>query len=162
MQRTLTGDIVIYFIQCGEFVKIGFSEKPDERVRTIATSTPHGATVLAVYPGTRQDECRLHRRLAAHRHCREWFRYCEEIAEIVKHGIPPSEPAIAVHCGPILAARLSLRESQQTFAKRFGVHQGTLSQWETDGPPVGGSARKLIALVLADIAMQQTNAGAAS
>lgn len=40
--------------------------------------------------------------------------------------------------------RQRLRESQATFAKRFGVDQSTIHRWETKGIPVHGAARKVV------------------
>lgn len=49
--------------------------------------------------------------------------------------------------------RGDLRESQTTFAERFGVDQATVSRWESEGPPDRGMAAKLIARVLDDLSV---------
>ena len=50
--------------------------------------------------------------------------------------------------------RKRLGESQEEFAPRFGVDQGTYSRWETKGIPKTGSARITIEYVLANLAIQ--------
>ncbi len=50
--------------------------------------------------------------------------------------------------------RNDLRESQTTFAERFGVDQATVSRWETESPPDRGMAAKMIARVLQDLAVE--------
>lgn len=51
----------------------------------------------------------------------------------------------------VKTARDQLGESQAQFGRRFGVDQSTIHRWETEGPPVRGSARTLIERVIADI-----------
>lgn len=51
----------------------------------------------------------------------------------------------------IRTARERAGESQAQFAVRFGVNQSTIHRWETDGPPPGGPARKMIEQVVAQI-----------
>lgn len=53
-------------------VKIGFSLKPEERVRTFGSSHGLRATMLRFMPGTRREEVALHqalRRYAVDREC---------------------------------------------------------------------------------------------
>jgi DNA-binding transcriptional regulator YiaG len=51
----------------------------------------------------------------------------------------------------IRVARAWLNEDQITFARRFGVHQSTISRWEKIGPPQDGPFAVLIKHVLAEI-----------
>jgi predicted transcriptional regulator len=44
--------------------------------------------------------------------------------------------------------RLRLGETQEAFAKRFGVHQSTYQRWEARGVPRYGAARSAIESVL--------------
>lgn len=78
----------IYFLRCGEFVKIGYSKSPTVRFRTLETAIPFAYEVLATHPGTRANELALHKVLREHHHRREWFRWCDAIAEIVQYGLP--------------------------------------------------------------------------
>lgn len=51
----------------------------------------------------------------------------------------------------IRAARKRVGESQEEFAKRFGVDQTTIHRWETEGVPARGPTRMTIERVLADL-----------
>lgn len=43
--------------------------------------------------------------------------------------------------------RESLGETQEEFARRIGVDQGTISRWETAGVPSTGAARAAVLAV---------------
>lgn len=47
-----------------------------------------------------------------------------------------------------------MAETQDVFARRFGVDRSTYTDWENHGPPKKGSAPKLIERVLADMAFE--------
>lgn len=51
----------------------------------------------------------------------------------------------------IRAARAAVGESQGAFGARFGVDQGTISRWETRGPPTAAYVQVGIAGVLDDL-----------
>ncbi len=70
----ITGESVVYFMQVGKFVKIGFSTNLKARVRTFATSAMD-VTILLAMPGTRDDEARLHSLFAHNRIRNEIFHY---------------------------------------------------------------------------------------
>ena len=55
----------------------------------------------------------------------------------------------------IKAARLSLKENQVEFAKRFGVDQATIHRWETKGLPERGPARVAIENFLSNMPAPQ-------
>ena len=52
----------------------------------------------------------------------------------------------------IKTARERLGESQDEFARRFGVDQSVISRWETYGLPKKGAAQALAERVLAELA----------
>ncbi len=57
--------------------------------------------------------------------------------------------------------RERLGESQDEFAKRFGVDQATISRWENNAVPPRGSSLKLIQIVLSGLRLadiKQNNA----
>lgn len=81
----------IYFIRSGGYIKIGWTSNLKNRMRGYLPDT----TLLAVKPGTRRDENRIHKRFAhLTTHGREWFplapQITEYIAQVVReHGEPP-------------------------------------------------------------------------
>lgn len=51
----------------------------------------------------------------------------------------------------IKAARKRLGENQIAFAARFGVHQATISDWETRGPPQRPLMQRVLQQALAEL-----------
>ena len=78
----------VYFLRCGDFVKVGFSLKPNLRLNALRTATPHGSELMALLPGTPEQEKLAHRALQSVHHVREWFRNGQEVADLIKNGIP--------------------------------------------------------------------------
>ena len=75
---------LVYFIESGEFIKIGFTSKSvGNRISDLSVATPHDLTVLATIPGTLKTEAKLHRRFAPSRHKREWFRKTPELMAFI-------------------------------------------------------------------------------
>lgn len=65
---------VVYFIQSGSHLKIGFTTKLGVRLNDLAIASPAPLRVLHQEPGTIADEHAYHKRFAALRVHREWFR----------------------------------------------------------------------------------------
>lgn len=65
-------------------VKIGHTRRPDQRMREIAKDARSFLRhpmirLVGVFPGGRPEEQALHKRLSAHRHIGEWFRYSDDV-----------------------------------------------------------------------------------
>lgn len=69
----------VYFAECGELIKIGFSRDIASRRRGLATSAPGEIRFIHVERGTYRTEKDLHRRFAAARAHGEWFRKTPEL-----------------------------------------------------------------------------------
>lgn len=82
----------VYFVQCGEFVKIGTAQHIANRVNSHQVSSPYPMTLLGsiVIPSLavrRRTEKEWHERWAAAHHRGEWFHATSELlAEIKKVG----------------------------------------------------------------------------
>ena len=83
---------VVYFVQSGGHIKIGWTSDLAKRMRAY----PPGSVLMAVMPGDRSEEARLHRKFAVHRtHGREWYPLAAEITRFIdqvvaEHGEPPA------------------------------------------------------------------------
>jgi len=74
----------LYFAICGDVVKIGVSNNPDYRIKSLETGSPLELTLLASIPNKGDKENYCHSKLK-HLHLHgEWFRYTEEIDLIIK------------------------------------------------------------------------------
>jgi hypothetical protein len=76
---------MIYYIQAGEYLKIGYTGSPtaDGRLAALQTASPLDLRILATEPGEVVDETALHRRFAHLRVRGEWFRFEGELLDHV-------------------------------------------------------------------------------
>lgn len=77
---------MIYFIQCGEFVKIGRCERdPIRRLEKLQIGNPVTLRLIAVIPeGGRMEESNWHNRFDSWRVRGEWFKLGRKIKAAIK------------------------------------------------------------------------------
>jgi hypothetical protein len=75
----------IYFVQVGDFVKIGRSIDVLARFATIQTSTPEHAALLGSIPGGPSVESEMHHRFSPHHYRGEWYRNEGTLAAFVSN-----------------------------------------------------------------------------
>src|ERR1700691_1958093 len=78
----------VYFIRCGQYVKIGWSFLPEARKRELETGNPHDCVLEGMHVGTQLDERRMHRYFRSLHHRGEWFRWCIDIENVAKNRLP--------------------------------------------------------------------------
>ena len=81
----------VYFVRCGELIKIGTSTDVHQRVASIRTMTPLPVELVAIAAGSRAEESVLHARFAHLRQHGEWFTATPELLAYIAEG-----PAVAV------------------------------------------------------------------
>lgn len=64
----------VYFVKCGEFIKIGWSENWHSRIKRLNVDNPHSIEILLVLGRPKIFEKTMHRQFAEMRHRGEWFR----------------------------------------------------------------------------------------
>ena len=72
---------MVYFIRQGEFIKIGFTESPLNRLSQLQTANPTNLEVLLIIDGERDLEAKYHELFKDHAHRGEWFFDCPHIQE---------------------------------------------------------------------------------
>ncbi len=75
----------VYFIEAigAGVIKIGISQNPEARLRSLQTASPTPLRLIVAVYGTANLERRLHRKFSPMRRNGEWFADCQEIrAEI--------------------------------------------------------------------------------
>lgn len=86
--RTLHGSsrpkMGLYFIACGDVVKIGKAVDVNARIKILQTGCPAPISVVAWFDNAGHREGDLHKRLSHLRVSGEWFRNTEEVAEVIK------------------------------------------------------------------------------
>lgn len=77
----------VYFIQAGPEgpIKIGISEDPHQRLKTMQPSNPEPLALIGAYPMRPPDEPVLHHRFKQHRIRGEWFTPAQEIIDWARH-----------------------------------------------------------------------------
>jgi len=74
----------LYFIGCGDAVKIGVSNDPEQRMIDLSTGAPGPLKLLASFPGKGGKEGEYHK-LLKHIHLHgEWFRHTYEVDSLIK------------------------------------------------------------------------------
>ena len=73
----------VYFIGAGDRIKIGFSQRPTERLKDLQTSHHMTLELLAVMPGSYQTEARLHKQFAHLKQKGEWFVAQPELMALI-------------------------------------------------------------------------------
>lgn len=73
----------LYFIRCGDAVKIGMSSDPESRMQILSTGAPGKLYLLAKIPNSGNIEAECHRKLSHLRINGEWFRYTNEIDRLI-------------------------------------------------------------------------------
>jgi len=74
---------VVYFIERGDYIKIGFASSLRHRVSALNIGTPHPLVVLATVSGDMSTEKRLHQRFGIAHHKGEWFRKTPELLAFI-------------------------------------------------------------------------------
>ena len=74
----------LYFMRCGDAIKIGVSSSPEDRARELQTGAPGKVEFVAIIAraGGRESEC--HKRLSHLHLYGEWFRYTDEVDALIK------------------------------------------------------------------------------
>jgi len=81
LQRTVG---FIYFIECGDFIKIGYSVRPRERFRRIAAMSPVEMRLIGITAGGVYDERDAHTKFSHIRARNEWFHRTDDLLEWIR------------------------------------------------------------------------------
>ncbi|QDP68106.1 MAG: hypothetical protein Unbinned5081contig1003_38 [Prokaryotic dsDNA virus sp.] len=76
----------IYLIaeEDNSFFKIGFSTKPENRLRALQTSNPRNLRIIKTIKGDKRDEAKIQYKFRASKENNEWFRNTKEIRDFFK------------------------------------------------------------------------------
>jgi hypothetical protein len=85
----------VYFVRCGDFVKIGSSQWPEYRMKFLQVASPLPMTMIAKFPGYLGHELNAHRQVKQHRHRGEWFHWHPDVEALIAKFRLASEAADA-------------------------------------------------------------------
>lgn len=74
----------VYFISCGEFVKIGSTQNIKNRLREFEVGNPYRLDLLALVPGTMDLEYSLHGKFYSKWYRGEWFHLGGPVAKFIR------------------------------------------------------------------------------
>lgn len=74
---------MIYFIRCGDYIKIGTADNPWSRLGTLQTANPSPLKMLAIRPGGGEYEAGLHEAFGEDNVNGEWFRATAELLAFI-------------------------------------------------------------------------------
>jgi len=132
-----SGKRIVYFIECGKFIKIGFTSRSvEERLREHATGNPTPMHIIgSIQVAEDEDDRVMHRRFAKFHAHGEWFHNVEALRFAIRRTIngQRTTAAVPIHPPP---------ERNQPFmfflncpeCKAFITWQGGV----TDGPLADG------------------------
>ena len=87
---------MVYFIQSGEYVKVGYTANLKSRYKQYVTENPNPVYLLATINGGYDIERKIHKQLKDYKHRGEWFVYTDivkqKIALIIKENALNVEP----------------------------------------------------------------------
>lgn len=87
----------VYFIQSGDFVKIGYGNNVKTRLSKLQVGSPHELVLVHHHVGNRDDEASYHRRFAKYHYRAEWFKIKGDLAEFLakaRQRIPEKVPHV--------------------------------------------------------------------
>ena len=84
---------MIYFIKCGDFVKIGYSKSVEKRLKSLQTANPNQLEIISSFDGNRKEEEHIHYRFRKFKVSGDWFILTDEIKEyaIKRKGKKPKQ-----------------------------------------------------------------------
>ncbi len=74
----------LYFIKCGDAVKIGVSSDPESRMKILGTGAPGELKLLASIPNSGNLESSCHKKISHLHLCGEWYLYNYETKMMIK------------------------------------------------------------------------------
>lgn len=74
----------VYFVECNEFVKIGYTTRVRMRFYDLVTWSPYTMRILLVIEGTREDERNYHLKFGKYFHKGEWFKKSPELMAFIE------------------------------------------------------------------------------
>lgn len=135
----------VYFIACGDRVKIGYSEDPVKRLAKINSDSPWPCELLGYVKAGDFPESEIHQRFAPVRLHSEWFALTDEIRAFIetakvgqKQGIDRFDRTDLTDASPLKKWRILQKRTQKQASELFGVSLVTWNQWETGRANVPG------------------------
>ena len=77
----------VYFVGAPGRIKVGYTQNPERRLRTLRHVDMEDLVIIAVIDGTRKTEKLIHAELAKYHLRGEWFKDCSDVHAIIDNAI---------------------------------------------------------------------------
>lgn len=125
---------MIYFIQCGDRIKIGHSAKPKMRFNKIASDAPMPCKMLGVIEGGLDVEREVHQNFANQRVHGEWFLTSDRLFRFIDANATMPEDKRAASEHSILCGIKVKRGDKSRIAKALGFRNSAVTHWKAFPP----------------------------
>jgi hypothetical protein len=119
---------MIYFIECVDRIKIGFSGAPLRRLVKITADAPYPATLLGVMDGGFAEELAIHEAFRDDRRHGEWFNGSIRLRDFIQDNAGPISRPVKP---PVSKLDKFIRDSgmkDAEFGEKIGVSQSQVSR----------------------------------
>lgn len=82
----------VYFVGAPGRIKIGYTRQPEKRLAQLQSVDMETLASIAVIPGTRELERRLHSMAAPHHLRGEWFSDCADVRDLIQRAVAGEFP----------------------------------------------------------------------
>ena len=113
-------NFAVYFIDNGDFVKIGRSTNTAKRLATLQCASPYDLKIILVVTGGYDKEQELHERFAHLRHRGEWFKKGPELLQFIEEELAQQQ-------------RTERQPERQPETSLFAIepwYEKTANEWE--------------------------------
>lgn len=110
--------MAVYFIQCGNYIKIGHADDPERRLRELQTGNPNKLELLGYVSGDIVREREIHFTFADFRTDGEWFELTTDILAYLQQNKADS-----------VATRKSKLVPKRVTSKRKGMYRQDSAGW---------------------------------
>ncbi|MHA6684466.1 Cro/CI family transcriptional regulator [Mesorhizobium sp. A556] len=124
----------VYAVECGQRIKIGFSNQPELRFSKIASDAPFPCRLLGYWRGSRADEIAVHRKFSELRVHGEWFASTETLLDFIT-GMRVDTPPMRSSAQPVeFCGVLVPRGTKSRLAEALNITPGAIAQWKQVPP----------------------------
>lgn len=141
---------MVYFIQCGDLVKIGTAANPNRRISELRSANPYPLTLRATMAGGLATELALHALFQADRQQGEWFALSPALEGLIGaqeegHDLAPLIQRIVVELDDLPTTPRRRKLTDEHKAKLSQVAKERYARGELGGSKfgkLGGRPRK--------------------
>ena len=140
----------VYFVACGDYIKIGYTDKDDVRKRTngFKTANPFDLKLLKAIKATQRHEDWLHMLCRDHQHRLEWFHKSDFVMSVI-------EQAKDCTADFALGLRDAIELRKSEARAEIETHKEQDDERKKHSPPIADEIFRLMLRFLSHIGFQK-------